>query len=302
MDKKTKTITRFVESKAYISKEAWRVLVDKFKNKRFAIQLLLASIEGLNPEKLDESDLEDIYLDLAAIKERTGHKGNDTIRLMKKAIKYIFEALIEFENDELWSITPFFTKAMIQKQKALAKVSISPLFIHHLANLKQFLTIRSRIIRANTRAIIFYGTLKAIHSTSVFKISLDELMERCHQNYTTYSGFKTRFLTPVIKELAIYGINITYSENKTGFKVSSLSFEIEENLLPEEELSLAHQTEIKTPALKYKPAPAKHYKTVEESKGLITQLKKPIERTPEEEEDIKRLQAEIRAKFNKGAK
>lgn len=299
MAENQRTIKRFVESKAYISKEAWKVLVEKFKNKRFAIHILLASIEGLNPDTLKESDLDDIYLDLAKIKERIGHKGNDTIRLMKQAIKYIFEALIEFENDELWSITPFFHQAMIHKRKALAKVSISPLFIHHLANLKQFLTLRSRIIKANTRAIVFYGTLKSIHNSNVFKMPIDELQERCHQNYSTYSGFKNRFLVPIIEELAGYGITITFNEikAKANGKVTALSFEIDEKLLPEEQLAQVHQTEVPRKFNSTAPMQVAPYKSSKSSQKLLDELKKPVILTPEQEAEIKKIQAELREKF-----
>lgn len=295
-----KTISKFVESKAYISKEAWRVLVSRFKNKRFCIHLLIAAIEGLNPDDLQEHHLEDIYIDLNSIKERTGHTGNDTLSLMKKAIKFIFETLIEFENDELWSITPFFNKAMIHKRKALVKVSISPLFMPHLANLKQFLTIRSRILRANTRAIVFYGTLKSIHSSSIFKICVDELMDKCGVKYSNYGGFKNRFLNPVIKELAGYGIQITYSENKTGFKVSSLSFDISEETLPEEELSKAHLTEIETKKSDFKPiATPNRYPSKEKNKELLDRLKKPVEITPEEQAKIDKVKAEAKSRLKK---
>lgn len=214
------------ENKVSVDKRAWDGFVETLASRRFCLKLLIAVLSKVNPMDSDPSQLNGITLDLAHLKIKMGITGNDTIKVLKNAIKVVMATPVEFEDERYITWRHFFEAPLIDKQERLVTVNVHPDFLPFITNLESFLTLKERVIGASNRSILFYATLKARHHKYPKNISIEELQDACKVNYLTYGAFKQKFLQPVIQDLKQNGIDISFKEHKIGRRVDNLSFVI----------------------------------------------------------------------------
>lgn len=211
-----------------IDKKAWAAVVDSLASKRFGLHVVIATLAKINPKSDDPEQFKNIILDLAHLKIKMGLTGNDTISVLKGAIKNIMSSPIELEDDQYWTCVPFLDAPRIEKQTRLVTVNINDNFIPYVSQLKKFLEIKERVLGATTRSIMFYATIKSIHAKKVFKITPEELQAACKVKYPDYGNFKSKYMKPVIENLKENGINISFEEIKSGKRVNYLRFSVDE--------------------------------------------------------------------------
>ena len=107
--------------------------------------------------------------------------------------------------------------------------------------LKNVLNLRSKY------SVRLYELMKSYQHVRYVQITLEQLRDGISaEGYTAYKDFKKRLLTPAINEVnALTDINITYTESRTGHKVTSFQFHItpktsEEIWLAEKERERTH--------------------------------------------------------------
>lgn len=220
------------EKTAYLSKQSFRGLLTAFQNQKYCLHLLVEICSRINPDSSDLSQLKGIEIDLGLLKDRMKLYDNNVVSILKKTLRTIRDTSIEIQNDKYWTAVSFIERPQIRERDSVVKVNVSPEFLPHLTELKHFLELKTRILGASSRAVLFYSALKLIHSRKIYRMSISELQEACRVRYD-YGDFKRYFLHPVIDELKDIGIDIKYYQIKVGNKVDSLRFEIKEDKLPE---------------------------------------------------------------------
>lgn len=231
-----------MDKKAYFDKTCWKRLVDRLSNQTFCLHLLIEVTSNVNPLEADEESLRGIELDLHDFCEAVQLTGVNRYQIVKKAIKKIIETAIDFKEDRRWRAIPFFNpKETSIIDKSRMSITINSEFIPYLADLKKFLVIKKDDICLSNRCLIFFTYLKTDCFNSTIKKPWEEVQSACGVCYDNYHDFKRKFLAPVVKEMLGKKIKVTYEAHKTGSKVNTLSFTVEdlrEQSIVEEEKKL----------------------------------------------------------------
>lgn len=226
----------------------WFGALSSLASKRFCLHLLIAVLSKINPSSDDPEQLKNITIDLSHLKIQMGLVGNDTVSLLKNAIRDIMHCPIDIEVEgESYTCLPFFDAPRIDFQTRLITVSIYEDFKPYITQLKEFLEIKGRALGLTQRALIFYSVIKSKHAKTPKKIYLDELQTKCQVNYANYGAFKQKYLIPVIQDLKNNDIHVEFKEGLAGRRVEFLSFTIQEP----QRVENAPQIEAETP---YKPS------------------------------------------------
>lgn len=210
----------------------WWAMTNHLSGRKHCLHLLVCILSKVNPLVDSEEQLRGIQIDLVELKESMGLRGNGTIRYLKEAIRVIMSTPIDHEDARYWECKHFLSAPRIDKEASVVTVDIDPVFLPYLTGLRKFLELRCRILGASNRAILFYSALKSIHSRNIFKITPEQIQAACGTKYRDFGHFRSKFLDPVIKDLAANGVNIKYkttlSTRGNCRKIAYLSFTVRE--------------------------------------------------------------------------
>ena len=145
-----------------------------------------------------------------------------------------------YKADGVEAVVSWISSAVYTPRSGEIQLRFDPELKPYLINLKGAFTsyyLRNILKLKNGHSIHLYEMLKQYentkHKTRSFK--LDELKKKLGLNehqYPTYAEFKRRILAPAQEELQKYtDINFTYKEEKTGRRVTGITFYLESQVL-----------------------------------------------------------------------
>lgn len=291
-------------SKAYLSKDFGKELVERLFSQDYALSVLIEVISKINPVKVDEGQLKGIVLDLVELRDFAEMKNNNSIAILKSAIRKIKETIIEFDDGRIWEPVSFFDRAFIDHEDNTVNIDINSRFLPYLTNLKEFLVLSRNAIKANLRSVRFYTYLRSIHKDTPKNVTPEAIQVQMGVSYKSYYEFKRNFLLPVQKDLKKAGIDLAYQENKgLRNKIKSLNFFLDEPQEKIDKVIAEAKNKDKKTSREYWRRDVR-YSAIQDAKAKKEQEKKKIEElkkemTPEEIEAARIEKEKVKAQLFK---
>lgn len=180
----------------------------------------------------DDKDFKDYSVEALQFAELMGATKGNTYTSLKELGKMLLSKPLEIPTSTGFAICNWFSWYEYKENEGRIECSFHPKLKPHLLELKKHFTqynLEHILKMKSTYSIRLFELAKSWESTGYFLLSVDDFKKTmgCFESYERHNDLKRYVIDRAIKEInELSDIEITYSEKKTGRKVSGLEFKV----------------------------------------------------------------------------